>query len=440
MGDKAAEAKALVCDKKLVVALFAVFFILESILAIWTGHEYDMSIWFNTGKLISQGANIYLPQDHIGYPPLWPLWCGASYSLYLSLGANIEVWRYLIKLPLIIAHLALAYAVAAFAAKRFGQSVGRKIFLFALAWSFFIFVGAMWGQINVLSALLTFLAFQATVEKHTDRGAVFLGLAIALKIYPLVALPAFLIYVAGTKSQRAAAKFLAFAVALPAAIIGAVFAVFQWNPMVAVGVVLNSSPSLEASQLVIAGGCMNVWSFIGLFGVDMAWQLPFRMLWLPLLLGAGVWWFRKGLRDEAGFAVAIVSFYVLFMVSFPWVSEQSFLDLLPFLFLIIFAYRPRRVYLYFLVAIQLLIYLFTVANQNLYILKPLLTAYSPSTLQAIDIFYGGNPALLVAVRGLLGLLVSVSLLLFLAMLLKPELLQYAQNALKRGAKKERFDA
>src|SRR4030067_3596667 len=97
-------------DKKIYIAL-ACFFIIESLLSLWTGQKYDMEIWFNTGAWMTRGINIYKPDHHLGYPPLWAFWCAFAYNVYNFLGNNIEVWRFVVKLPLIAAHLALAFIV-----------------------------------------------------------------------------------------------------------------------------------------------------------------------------------------------------------------------------------------------------------------------------------------------------------------------------------------
>ena len=89
------------------------------------------------------------------------------------------------------------------------------IFFFILTWSFFFFVGPIWGQINAISVLLTFLAFEAVINKQTGRGALYLGLATALKIYPIVTLPAFLVYVLKNRGKLASTKLLVYTVAVP---------------------------------------------------------------------------------------------------------------------------------------------------------------------------------------------------------------------------------
>ena len=121
---------------------------------------------------MNQGINIYVPNNHLGYPPLWAFWCLIAYRVYGVLGNNMEVWRFIIKLPLILAQFALAFAIGKFAQNRFDKKTARNIFLIALTWIFFIYISALWGQLNMLSALLTFLAFYAVTTKRNTLGAV----------------------------------------------------------------------------------------------------------------------------------------------------------------------------------------------------------------------------------------------------------------------------
>ncbi len=185
------------------------------LLSIWTDASYDLTIWFQTGVWMNQGLNIYLPNNHLGYPPLWAFWCLIAYRVYGMLGNNMEIWRFIIKLPMILAQFALAFAVGKFAQTRFDKGTAQKIFLLALIWVFFIYIGAMWGQLNMLSALLTFLAFYAVTSKRNTLGALLLGVAVTLKIYPLIILPAFLAYILKNQDRKEAGKFTLYTCALP---------------------------------------------------------------------------------------------------------------------------------------------------------------------------------------------------------------------------------
>jgi hypothetical protein len=416
---------------KIGLALFiGGLFVAEAWLSQWTGMQYDMNIWLNTGAWMNQGTNIYLPANHLGYPPLWGIWCLAAYRIYELFGNNMEAWRFTVKLPLLLAQFALAFAMGKFAQKRFGEKTARKIFLFAVTWIFFIYIGALWGQLNMLSALLTFLAFYAVVSKRTLVGAVLLGLAVTLKIYPLVVLPAFLAYVWKNKGKGEAGKFGFATVALPVIFTLAVFAIYQWDILYLLKTIFYWTPVFDTNPVLMQGGCMNIWSFLSLLNVDISQVAILRFVWIPVLAAAVVYWFRKPSMDESDFSLSLISFYVLFMISYAWVPEQSFLDVLPFVFLQIFGYRAKRSYLYVLVAVQVLVFAFSAVNWGPFMFEPLLKQFSPSTLAAIQFLNPANPTIW-TVREVLGLVVSLSLGFFLLALAKPEFFKQARKRIEK---------
>lgn len=396
-----------------------------------------MEVWFKTGVWMNQGINIYVPKGHIGYPPLWALWCSLAYSFYSFLVSSIEIWRLIIKLPLIISQFALAYALGKFAENRFDQKTAQRIFFFALTWSFFIYTGALWGQINLLSALLTFLAFYAVINQRTTESALLLGTAVALKIYPIVALPAFFAYVLKKRNRKEAGMFLLCACAVPVLFTLAIFTVFQWDILSFLRTIFYTTPIFESSPILTEYGSMNAWSFLSTQSISFVPFWPLRLLWIPILAVGAFYWLRKPRFDEADLNLSIISFYVLFMISYGWVTEQAFIDPLPFVFLLILGYRPKRAYLYLLAAIQILIYAFTITNQSLFIFAPLLERFSPPLLAALQNFHLSNGHLLWMIRGTLGLIVSLSLAVFLALLMKPEVVEQARDRLHRVSRRVR---
>jgi hypothetical protein len=405
----------LLLEKKTVIACFVGIFLLEASLSFWTGLPYDMKVWFNTGSWMSQGINIYLPNDHIGYPPLWAFWCLIAFRFYSFFGNNTEIWRFIIKLPMILAQLALAFAIGKFAESRFDHKTARKIFLLTLTWSFFIYIGALWGQIDILSALLTFLAFYAVVNKRNRAGALLLGIAITLKIYPLITLPAFLAYISKKQDRTETGKFLVYACAVPVLFTVAVFAVFRWDILFFLKTIFYWSPVSNPVQ--IQGGCMNIWSFVSLFNIDISSVWFLRLVWIPVLGAGALYWFRKPSMDESELTISLISLYILFMITYGWVTEQTFLDPLPFIFLVILGYRFKRSQFYSLAAIQILVYAFSAVNYGEFIFQPLVERFFPPLLASLQYFNPVNP-LIWSIRGTLGLIISLSLGGFLMVLLK----------------------
>jgi Gpi18-like mannosyltransferase len=400
--------------------LFAAgLFITETLLSLWTGMAYDMNIWFHTGQWMNQGINIYLPNNHIGYPPLWAFWCLAVNRVYTFLGNNTEIWRLTIKLPLILAQFALAFVLEKFAERRFDKKTARKIFWVALTWSFFIYIGALWGQLNTISALLTFSAFWAIISKRTILGGFFLGLAVTLKIYPLIVLPAFLGYLWKNRGKEESGKFLLLTCGLPVAFTLLVFTVYHWDTLYFLKTIFYWTPAFDANPVLIQGGCMNIWSFLSLLNVDIS-QISFlRFIWIPAVAAGAFYWFRKRQIDEASLNLSLISFYLLFMLTYSWVSEQTFLDPLPFIFLQIFGYNAKKSHFYLLVIAQVLVFAFSAFNWGPFVFEPLFARFSPDLLGVIQHMDPSKSSIIWTVRGLFGLFVSVALAFFLAAIAKP---------------------
>ena len=411
------------------IIFFAGMFLLEAILALWTGNPYDLKVWFNTGSWMNQGINIYQPNDHLGYPPLWSIWCLVAYRAYLFFGSNPEIWRLIIKLPIIFSHLACAYIVGKYASSRFGQKTGIKILLTILTWSFFVYIGAIWGQIDTISALFAFLAFYAVVTKRTAVSAIFLGLAIALKLYPIILLPVFFIYVLKNWSKKEAAKYLLFAFAVPVLLTLLIFGVFQWNLSYLFNTILATTPASGTSPTQFNIGCMNFFSFLAVNNINSISYS--RTLWIPFLSVCGLYWLRKKNFGESELVLSIISFYLLFMVTYGWISEQTFLDPTVFILIFIIGFNPKRIYFFILGAIQAFVYVFTVANRTLVIFTPLLEKFSPSGLNALNSFHQDNGPLIWVIRGYMGLIVSISLVCFLVLLLWPRIIDKAHEWLNR---------
>jgi hypothetical protein len=378
-----------------------------------------MKIWFQTGIWMKQGINIYLPNDHLGYPPLWALWCWLSYNVYSFFGNSLEIWRFVLKLPLIVSHLVLAYVVGKFAARNFSDKTGRRVFFTVLAWAFLIYIGALWGQINTLSALLTFLAFEAMVNQRTTKSAILLGIAVTLKIYPLVVLPAFLAYAWMKKGKKDAAKVVLWASAIPIVFTTAVFAFFRWDLLYFLKTIFYWTPVFETSQIQIQGGCMNLWSFLALFKIDVGSLWYLRVLWVPVLIGGfAAFWLRRRHWETSEFNLAIITLFSLFMMSYSWVPEQSFIDLLPFLFLQIICFHPKKSQFYLLVALQFLIFTFSALNYGGFIFQPLIEQFSPSLLPSLQLLAPTAGSSVLAIRSVIGLVITVYLGLFLLLLVR----------------------
>jgi hypothetical protein len=132
---------------------------------------------------------------------------------------------------------------------------------------------------------------------------------------------------------------------------------------------------------------------------------------------------------EPDFNLAIISFYIIFMLSYIWVTEQMFLDPLPFIFLQILFYHPKKTYVYALFGIQLLVFAFMTFNGVPFVFRPLLQEFSPQILNSIE-FLDPKYPIIWTIRGVLGLVVSIALCTFLVGLTKPEAFERIHKRLK----------
>ena len=174
---------------------------------------------------------------------------------------------------------------------------------------------------------------------------------------------------------------------------------------------------------------MNFFSFLAVNKINLVGFSP--LLWVPVLALCVVYWFRKNKLGESDLVLSIISFYLLFIISYGWITEQTFLDPTIFIFLYIFAFNPKRIYLYFLAAIQVFVYIFTVTNQTPFVFTPLLEKFSQPTLTALQNLYLYNGPLIWTIRGDMGLVITLSLLCFLVLLLKPTIIEKTQARLNR---------
>ena len=167
---------------------------------------------------------------------------------------------------------------------------------------------------------------------------------------------------------------------------------------------------------------MNLWSFTSLLNVDISALWIFRIIWIPILAINALYWLRKPNMDGRDLNLAIITFYMLFLLSYGWVTEQSFVDILPFIFIQILLYQPNKTYMYILLGVQTLVFVFSTFNQGPFAFEPLLKAFSYNLLPLIQVFDTKNP-LIWTIRGVAGLLVSISLCVFLIVLVKPAVFQ-----------------
>ena len=190
-----------VATPKGIAVLFAAGTILRLVLAIWGGFQGDLDIfkaW--SQRLVDLGiGNFYDPGYFADYPPgyLYVLW--AIGKLSALFGSDLPS-NYLLKLPAILSDIGLAYVAMLIAARstprswRNRDAVKAGVAAAVLFNPAFLFVSAIWGQVDSLTAFLVLAGFLllATGRRTVVReigGVAILMLAFGSKPQAVFLLP-----------------------------------------------------------------------------------------------------------------------------------------------------------------------------------------------------------------------------------------------------------
>ena len=325
--------------------IFIVLFstILRLCFAPFTGHPYDLNIWMETGQYVAQGRSPYEPAIHLGYPPLWGFWCGLSYLLSNAIWpGNKFVYILAIKIPVIAADLAIAWMLVAltrslsregssFSESRFSgdSSPGRSLAAMFLLNPYVLTVGVIWGMMDNIAALLVITVAIALVQGKDLEAGIALGLAIALKLYPVIFLFAAFPYLAKQPMRKARTLRLLAGLGLTGFVsILAPFLVFNWD----IGgflSVLADQTSRKPGGISLIGISGLLYDFgihsIGGFNLQSVSQLvPLRLIWIPAACLSMVFIAEARLRSSFEDVIRIFAFvYMIWVLTTSWVSEQN---------------------------------------------------------------------------------------------------------------------
>src|SRR5512143_677329 len=110
--------------QELAIALASV--LIQMLLGAFLGHYFDQRIFMAAGYVVGSGGDPYKPIElirifqnpllnglvpTIGYPPPWPLLLGLIYRLSYGVVPDVFIYNFVMKIPIIMANVALAYLV-----------------------------------------------------------------------------------------------------------------------------------------------------------------------------------------------------------------------------------------------------------------------------------------------------------------------------------------
>jgi len=297
-------------------------------------------------------VHLYGTFPGIGYPPPWGLISGLMYSLSSAVAPN-NLYAYVLalKMPVILAELAVAVLVYNVLKAKIDEQVASKAFLLFLFCPFIISVGTIWGMFDVLALFFALLSAYG-LYGNWKLSSLFLSVASVLKVFPLVLAPLYsvLLY-RSTRSLKVAFQFLLFTVALTGFFTIVPMIVFSWpfsnlyNALAYHVTTVNPSYDSLATFPYGAASSLNAFTLLNtLAGVTLQPPSVFMYAWIPACITVYLLLSRVRIRNS-GFPLTVQWSLLLLLALFTtraWVSEQNLTFLFAFLALSVFLQNPEN--------------------------------------------------------------------------------------------------
>jgi len=341
-----------------IIARFAV--------APFTGHPYDMGIWMVSGKYVAAGISPYLAHPHIGYPPLWALWCGAAYSIsnYIAKG-NEFLYIFVIKIPIIAADMALAMLLLIVASKNVntsGRDNGRILAASFLLNPYVLFVGVIWGMMDNLVAILLVISIMVLTSRPTWSG-ILASLAVALKLYPILFVPLLFILSARTRKLGNFTKLVFAFITTSIVTIWLPFVLFHWSTEGFIGV--GVAQVARDFGAIAPMATFQHFENLGVTSFDSVLAASWlKLIWVPAITTSLLImiWKRPSIESTPNMIRDCLLVYMTYLLTASWISEQLVELLLVFLlFLAAFVGFRRSIYWPYTVG-SLIVLLFLIFN------------------------------------------------------------------------------
>jgi hypothetical protein len=313
------------------------------ILAPFTGHWYDLPIWFETGNIVAQLKSPYDILRPIGYAGIWPIWLGASSATAALISpGNSYVYDLLIKLPIIAVDFAIPGIIVrlvqeARPGNQLDTLMPKRVSRAYLLNPFVIIAGSVWAMPDNIIAAGILLTVRE-IRRAKPAGFA-LSLSSLIKPYPVVLLPPILRHL----RKRSLGFVLSFFSLTGAGLLVPVV-LLRVNPLRLLEVVFSQTFRFPnaISPFAIAGNLSFLFPQVltpQTIAETLVFPWPVRYLWLESLLVLTVllfiptrpWNIKKLL---SWMRIFLASYYLLFEA----VSEQT---LIPFAVLSLVDTDPR---------------------------------------------------------------------------------------------------
>ena len=268
----------------------------------------------------------------IGYLPFWPVLLGGLYKFYMLIGSPSRfVYYFLLKQPIIIADVLLAYYLYRYVEKRGSNQASfvLKLWLFS---PLNIVLSAIWGMWDAIPIL--FVVFALTARPGAYRG-IWSGLATFAKSIPII-------YAIPLARGPKPARNLALALGIPVVASLAVVWLAGWQ--------IASFQIAVQSTLAKGGSSLSLWEtayYLNYLGVISNSALGLLAstgyVWIPAVAVATILAYRWfGFDTERGVIQSLLLITLTFLMVRSVVNEQYSLYFFALALIDVALWSPQR--------------------------------------------------------------------------------------------------
>jgi hypothetical protein len=341
--------------------------VVREVFSFWTGHPFDFEIWLRAGYWVPRGYSPYAPLPYvpglsfsnifgngnnaaIGYLPFWPLLLSAIYELFAFVGfGNRFVYYFMVKQPIIIADVLLAYLLFLYLSRRKPELTPRVMALWLFS-PLTIIISAIWGTFDSIAMLFVVLALLAPAGKARSLWE---AAGTIMKSIPVI----FVLPLSYSREKRVANFFLAIGIPVVFTLVVVYLAGWPayWGEY-------NVATTL-ANTLRVTGFPLSLWGswvYLNTLGVvsDSTFQSVLSWggyVWIPAVVVASLLarrWF--GSSSEKSVVQSLLLVTLTFMLVRGQVNEQYSIYLLPLLLIDAVLWSPKRMRLFYAVSVVII--------------------------------------------------------------------------------------
>ena len=338
--------------------IFIIGLTVRLLFAPWTGHNYDLPIWLDSGQKLANGISPYTSYIHLGQTILWAIWTAFSYLISTKIfSSNLFVEIFVIKLlPIavdIVLPIEIIYVLNNHSGRILTSKETKNILIAIWLNPYFIIISSWWAMIDNLAFLFILISLELIIDNYISIPVLLTSLAIGLKLYPVIFLPGLALIVL-FKSRSLIRSFVyAFGVVSGFFLIAYLpFYLFNWNS--------NAITGVFESQLTRTSGGVTILGILTDLTVGNSYSSMIASfyqtinniqltneLWLVFSVLISGYYFlnyfyqkRKNqefLTDKSILFVysvdMLITYFIIWLLTAKWVSEQNFIPLICFLFI-----------------------------------------------------------------------------------------------------------